>query len=81
MRSDEITARDDVKESVMAKSKLEELHDKMDKVSSPLDLRRENYLNTLKKLRLQLCGYFLMTKARVYWKGRLTGSNGLTGRV
>lgn len=48
----------------MAKSKLEELHDKMDKVSSPLNVRRENYLNTLKKLRLQLCGYFFNDKGQ-----------------
>ncbi|MDX1836107.1 hypothetical protein DIZ81_03260 [Legionella taurinensis] len=42
----------------MAKSKLEELQLQMEKVSSPLEARRVNYLKTLKKVRLQLCSYF-----------------------
>lgn len=57
----------------MAKSKLEELQDKMGKVFSPLDARRENYLNTLKKVRLQLCGYFFNDKNQDLLEGTTSG--------
>lgn len=46
----------------MTKSKLEELQLEMEKVFSPLEKRRENYLSTLKKVRLQLCSYFFNEK-------------------
>ncbi|QRN02492.1 hypothetical protein GH742_00590 [Legionella sp. MW5194] len=57
----------------MAKSKLEELQLQMEKVFSPLEARRENYLKALKKVRLQLCSYFFNEKNQDLYERAASG--------